>query len=172
MARMRWARSDEGSGDDPGAGTVARGRSWPAAPSWVLAVLAFVVGAGALAAVAGLTDTFGGDATPAAVEAAFERGFAAGEREAEASAEQEAQLRSVVAAAESEGYARGLRQGLVEPSTVRVPKFAVSAGQDAVVVFTIEDKSAACASGLPEVLLALVGVTGCDSEDGQGVTTE
>ena len=66
-------------------------------------MLAFFVGAGALAVVAGLTDTSGGDATSAAVETAFDRGFGAGEREAEANAEQEAQFRSVVAAAESEG---------------------------------------------------------------------
>lgn len=77
-----------------------------------------------------------------------------------------------MAAAESEGYGRGLRQGLAEPTTVRVPKFAVSAGQDAVVIFTIEDKSAACGAGLPEGLLALVGVTGCETEDGQDGANE
>lgn len=168
----QWARSDEQSADDPDAGGVARRRSRLTTPRWVLAVLAFVVGAGALAAVAGLSDTFGGDATPAALETAFERGFTAGEREAATAAEQDAQFAATLAAADSAGYSRGLRQGLTESNTVFVPKFAVSAGQDAVVVFAIEDKAAACESGLPEALLALIGVTGCETEDSEHALSE
>ena len=85
----------------------------------------------------GLSDTFGGYATPAALETEFNRGFTAGEREAAATAEQDARFAETLAAADSAGYSRGLRQGLTEATTVFVPKFAVSAGQDAEVVFTI-----------------------------------
>ena len=164
----QWARS----GDDPDAGGVARRRSRLTTPTWVLAVLAFVMGVGALAAVAALSDAFGGDATPAALETAFDRGFTAGEREAATAAEQDAQFAATVAAADSAGYSRGLRQGLTEATTVFLPKFAVSAGQDAAVVFAIEDKAAACRSGLPEALLALIGVTGCEAKDGERALSE
>ena len=39
-------------------------------------------------------------------------------------------------------------------------------------IFTLEDKSAACGAGLPEGLLALVGVTGCETEGSQDVANE
>ena len=168
----QWAQSGGGEPDEPAA--AGGGRRWAplAGPTRMLAMLGFVVGVGTMAAVAGLSDAFGGDATPAAIETAFDQGFTAGEREAQASAQAVAQRASVVAAAESVGYTRGLRQGLVEAGTVRVPSFTVSAGQDTDVVFTIEDGLAGCGASVPGWLLVLIGLAGCESEDGARAPAE
>ena len=44
--------------------------------------------------------------------------------------------------------------------------------QDGVGVLASEDKAAACESGLPEALLALIGVTGCETGDSEQALSE